>query len=210
MLENIEYLGHSSIKMLNDGKVIYIDPYQINENSMDADIILVTHSHYDHYSEEDIKKIKKEDTTIVIPKGMFQQVLKLGFLESNIVEVKPNASYQVKGIYFETVPSYNVNKSYHVKENEWVGYIIVRDNLRYYIAGDTDVTEESKKVFCDVAFLPVGGTYTMTASEAADLANEITPKIVVPIHYGVIVGSKEDAISFKSKINVGIDCYILF
>lgn len=208
MLEGIKVLCHSSIKFEKE-QVIYFDPYKINENYNDADIIFITHSHYDHFSEEDILKVKKEETKIVVPEDLYNKSFKLKFDESNILIVKPNEEYEVNNIKFKTIPAYNVNKNFHPKTNNWVGYIITLDNVSYYIAGDTDITEENRKVKCDVAFVPIGGTYTMTAKEAANLVNEIKPKIAVPIHYGLIVGSKEDEEIFKNNVNNDIDVNIL-
>ena len=208
MLENIEVLCHSSIK-INKGKVIYIDPFRITKNYNDADIIFITHDHYDHYSEEDIDKIKKQDTIIVAPKKLFTKILEKGFEKDNIITVEPNKKYNVKGINFETIPAYNVNKQFHPKENAWVGYIIELEGVKYYIAGDTDITPENKEVKCDVAFVPVGGTFTMNYKEAAELVNEIKPKIAIPIHYGSIVGTEQDAIDFSKLLNSDIECKIL-
>ena len=115
----------------------------------------------------------------------------------------------VQGIKFETIPSYNTNKTFHPKENGWVGYIITLDDIRYYIAGDTDITEENRKVKCDVAFVPVGGTYTMDFKEAAQLINEIQPKIAVPIHYGSVVGTNQDATDFVKLLHPSIKGIIL-
>ena len=208
MLEGIKVLCHSSIKF-DKGQVIYFDPYKINENYNDADVIFVTHSHYDHFSEEDILKVKKETTKIVVPEDLYDRSTELGFDERDILVVKPNEEYIVNNIKFKTIPSYNINKNFHPKDNNWVGYIITIDNVSYYIAGDTDITEENKKVKCDVAFVPIGGTYTMTAEEAANLVNEIKLKIAVPIHYGLIVGTKEDEEVFKSCVNKDIDVNVL-
>lgn len=210
MLKDIECLGHSTIKMKVKEKTIYIDPYNIKETYNDADVIFITHNHYDHFSQEDIKKLQKEDTTIIITEDIYPKALQLGLLATNIVQVSPNNSYEVKNIKFHTIPSYNINKSFHPKENGWIGYIIEINNIKYYIAGDTDITEDNKKVKCDVAFLPIGGTYTMNFEEAANLANAIEPKIVVPIHYGVLVGTKEDAKNFKQKLNNTIKCEIMY
>ena len=203
MLKDIEVLCHSSIK-INKEKVIYIDPYKIKDIAKDADLIFITHGHYDHYSEEDIDKIIKSDTIIVAPKDLLEKLLKYGFKESSILCVEPNKKYNINGISFETVPAYNINKQFHPKENQWVGYILELDGNRYYIAGDTDVTEDNEKVRCDVAFVPVGGTYTMNAEEAANLANKINPKIAVPIHYGSIVGTIQDAEKFVNLLNSNI------
>ena len=208
MIENVKVLCHSSIKF-NKEKVIYIDPFRIKEDSHDADIIFITHSHYDHFSKEDIIKIRKENTSIVITQDLYDEVLTLGFSEEKIYKVEPNRSYVVEGIKIETIPAYNLEKQFHLKKNNWVGYIIIIHNIRYYIAGDTDITEENKKVNCDVAFVPVGGTYTMNAQEAASLINQIKPKIAIPIHYGEIVGNNQDAIDFVKLVNPEIDCRIL-
>ena len=208
MLEGIEVLIHSSIKF-NKEKIIYIDPFKIDKNYNDADYIFITHDHYDHYSEGDIDKVKKDDTKIIAPESLLEKLLMYGIEEEYITIVKPNMKYEINDIRFETVPAYNTNKKFHPKENGGVGYIIELDGIRYYIAGDTDATEENRKVKCDVAFVPVGGTYTMDCREAANLINEIKPKIAVPIHYGSIVGTNEDAKEFVKMLNSKIEGKIL-
>lgn len=208
MLEGIQVLCHSSIRIKRE-KVIYIDPFRIQEEYHDADIILITHDHYDHYSEEDIDKIKKENMIIVVPEQLLEKVIKLGFEKDTIMIVKPNEKYKVEGMQIETIPAYNVNKPFHPKQNGWVGYILVIEGIRYYIAGDTDITQENQNVKCDVAFVPVGGTYTMDSKEAVKLANHILPKMAVPIHYGEIVGTKQDAIDFANLLDSEIACKIL-
>lgn len=209
MLKNIEWLGHSTIKINNQNQVIYIDPYNIKQDYNNADIIFITHSHYDHFSEDDIRKVQKEETVIIITEDLYQKVLDLGFIKGNIFVVRPNKSYKVHNIKFDTIPSYNVNKKFHPKENNWVGYVIDINGVKYYIAGDTDINDENKMVKCDVAFLPVGGTYTMDFEEAANLANIIEPKLVVPIHYGSLVGTLEDAKNFKQEVKETIKCEIM-
>lgn len=208
MLENIEVLCHSSIR-INKEKVIYIDLFKINKNYNDADIIFITHDHYDHYSEEDIDKVIKEDTTIVISKDLLKKLLKKGINKNAIIVAEPNKEYETQGINFNTIPAYNINKKFHPKENNWLGYIITINNVKYYVAGDTDITDENRKVKCDVAFVPVGGTYTMDFKEAARLINEIKPKIAVPIHYGSIVGTEQDARNFINLLNSEIKGVIL-
>lgn len=203
MLENIELLCHSSIR-INKEKIIYIDPYKIEKDYNDADLIFVTHDHYDHYSEEDIDKVKKEDTVIIAPEELLTKLLRKGIRQDYIITVEPNKEYMTEGIKFETIPAYNTNKAFHPKENEWVGYVIEIQGSKYYIAGDTDITEENKKVKCDIAFVPVGGTYTMDFKEAAQLINEIQPKIAVPIHYGSVVGTEQDAIDFIRLLHPNI------
>ena len=208
MLENIEVLYHSSIR-INKEKTIYIDPFKIDKNYNDADIVFITHDHYDHYSEEDIDKVINENTTIIIPEELLTKLLRKGINKNAIITVEPNKNYMVQGIKFETISAYNTNKTFHPKENGWVGYIIIINGIRYYIAGDTDITEENKKVKCDVAFVPVGGTYTMDFKEAASLINEIKPKIAIPIHYGSIVGTEQDAIDFIRLLHPEIKGIIL-
>ena len=208
MLDNIEVLCHSSIKIHNE-KMIYIDPFKIDKNYKDADIIFVTHDHYDHYSEDDIDKITKDDTVIIAPEELLTKLLRKGFRKDYIILVEPNKEYIVEGIKFETIPAYNTNKQFHPKENGWVGYIIEIKGIRYYIAGDTDITEENRKVKCDVAFVPVGGTYTMDFKEAAYLINEIELKVAVPIHYGSIIGTSQDATDFVKLLHTNIKGIIL-
>ena len=205
MLDNIEVLIHSSIKFSKD-IIIYFDPYKINKEYHDADIIFITHSHYDHYSPLDIKKVIKDNTIIVCPEDVKEELLKLDI--KNIIEVVPNKDYEVLNIKFKTIPAYNINKNFHPKENNWVGYLVNYNNVKYYIAGDTDITEENKNIICDVAFVPIGGTFTMDYKEAASLINEIQPKIAVPTHYGLIVGNKDDGIKFSKLLNNSIECKI--
>ena len=208
MLENVEVLCHSSIRIAKE-KVIYIDQFKVDKNYNDADMIFITHDHYDHYSEGDIDKVKKEDTIIVVPEELLTKLLKRGYNKNDIITVEPNKQYMVQGIKFETIPAYNINKSFHPKDNEWVGYIIEIKGNRYYIAGDTDVTEENRNIKCDVALVPIGGTYTMDFKEAAQLINEIKPKIAVPTHYGDIVGTNQDATDFIKLLHQIIKGVIL-
>ena len=208
MLENMEVLYHSSIR-ISKNKAIYIDPFKIDKDYNDADIVFITHDHFDHYSEEDIDKVINENTTIIIPKELLTKILRKGINKNAVITVESNKEYMVQGIKFETIPAYNTNKTFHPKENDWVGYIITLDGIIYYIAGDTDITEENRKVKCDVAFVPVGGTYTMNFKEAAQLINEIQPKIAVPIHYGNVVGTKQDATDFIKLLHPNIKGIIL-
>ena len=208
MLENIKVLCHSSIKISKE-KVIYIDPFKIDKDYNDADIIFITHDHYDHYSEEDIDKVKKGDTVIVAPEELLTKLLKKGFSQNYIITVDSEEKNMIEGIKFETVPAYNTNKQFHPKANGWVGYIIEIKGVRYYIAGDTDIKKKKKKVKCDVAFVPVGGTYTMDFKEAAYFINEIKPQIAIPVHYGSIVGTNQDATDFVKLVHKDIECKIL-
>lgn len=209
MLENINVLCHSAIRLEIDNKIIYIDPYSLTSNANDADLIFITHDHYDHFSIEDIKKVEKSNTIFIIPESMLENAIKSGIKENRIIKIKPNQNYKYENLKIETIPAYNVNKKFHPKENNWVGYLIEYNNVVYYIAGDTDITNENKKVKCDIAFVPIGGTYTMNYKEAAKLINEIKPKFVVPIHYGKIVGTKQDVLNFEKLLNEDIKCKIM-
>lgn len=204
MLEKIEVLCHSSIK-ITKGVIIYFDPFKIKKEYHDADLIFITHSHYDHFSLEDINKVRKEGTIIIATEDLLDKLLTLGFTKESIIIVKQNENFNVKDINFKTIPAYNTNKNFHPKENNWVGYLLTLDNTIYFIAGDTDITKENRKVKCDVAFVPVGGTYTMTVEEAAKLINEIKPKIAIPTHYGEIVGDTNDGERFVKLINTDIE-----
>lgn len=197
----IKVLCHSSIKIETQGKIIYSDPFRIKEAKNDADIIVITHSHYDHFSEEDILKVKNEKTKILVTSDLLDRTLELGFKEENITMVMPNNSYKILDIEINTIPAYNTNKKFHPKENKWVGYILVIENKRVYIAGDTDATEENKNVKCDIALVPVGGTYTMTYEEAAELVNIIKPGETIPMHYAEIVGDIQDGIKFSKLVS---------
>lgn len=204
MLENIDVLIHSCIKIIKQGKVIYFDPFKIDKNYNDADFIFITHDHFDHYSEEDILKVKKDSSIIIIPHDLKEKSISLNFDINNIITMLPNENLKLDIIDIQTIPAYNVNKYFHPKENNWLGYIITINGISYYVAGDTDITEENKQVKSDVAFVPIGGTYTMTALEAAELVNIINPQIVIPIHYNSIVGGKEDCQIFINKVNSNI------
>lgn len=190
---------NNSIK-LSGSKIIYIDPFRIEEKINDADYIFCTHSHYDHFSKEDILKIKKENTKIITVKSSKEDAENIVGKE-NVFIVKPNEEYKIDEIKFKTTRAYNVGKPFHPKENNWVGYIITLDDMTYYIAGDTDDLEELHGLDVDVAFLPVGGTYTMDYKEAANLANNINSKIYIPTHYGAVAGDIEDGNRFKKLLN---------
>ena len=198
MIENYRVLCHSSIK-IEGSKIIYFDPFKIKENYNDADYIFCTHSHYDHFSPEDIQKIKKEGTKLIVTKDVKDEATK-SVGEENIFIVQPGNEYKIDEITFKTTYAYNKLKKFHPKVNNWVGYIVDIDGTKFYVTGDTDNVNEIQDVICDVAFIPVGGTFTMNYKEAAKLANAIDAKIVVPTHYGEIVGEKEDGKRFAELI----------
>lgn len=189
MLKNVHWLGHACIKV-SGSKIVYVDPYQI-EGGETADIILITHDHYDHLSEEDIRKIQDEKTVIVVPAAAS------GKVEGNIKTVERGETVTVEGVKIKAVPAYNIGKRFHPKEKSHVGYVFEMDGVTYYHAGDTDHIPEMRNIRPDVAFLPVGGTYTMNAEEAAQAAKDIQAGVTVPMHWGSIVGSRRDAETFE-------------
>ncbi|MEJ5273133.1 MAG: MBL fold metallo-hydrolase [Spirochaetota bacterium] len=205
MLEGVFHLGHASIK-IQKKLIIYVDPFNIKDSANDADLIFCTHSHYDHLSIQDIRKILKTSTTIIVPKESEDKVKELGL---KVITVEPDHQYTASSISFTTTYAYNIGKQFHPKEKKWVGYIINVDNIKYYIAGDTDSVPEIQNLNVDVAFLPVGGTYTMNWKEAAMLANRLKPKYAIPIHFGDVVGSISDAKSFVEQIQMPTEGKIL-
>lgn len=201
MLKNITWLGHDTFKIIGE-KIIYTDPFKIKKKD-NADIILITHEHHDHCSPEDVNKIKGQNTIIVTVSDCAKK------LSGAIKIVKPGDSLTVSGIQIEAVPSYNTNKQFHTKDKGWVGFIFTTKGQRIYIAGDTDYIPEMKNFKVDIALLPVSGTYVMTAEEAAKAALDIKPKIAIPMHFGAIVGSKDDAKRFADILKGKIEVVIL-
>jgi L-ascorbate metabolism protein UlaG (beta-lactamase superfamily) len=196
MIDNIEVLTHSSIRIKNNNMTVYADPFQMTESPADADIIFITHDHFDHFSPDDIAKIIKDDTVIVVPENMADKAK----YYKNVVTVSTTDKTEIKGITVETVPSYNPDKPFHPKSAGWVGYIITIDGKRIYIMGDSDITPEAEQVKCDIALVPIGGTYTMDAKQAASLINTISPEYAIPTHYGNIVGTPNDGKVFASDV----------
>ena len=184
---------------------IYFDPIKM-DRKYDADYIFITHSHYDHFSKEDILNIKNDNTVIIGPYDIYDKCLEMGFSKDKVIKVKPCEEYDYGVIRFKTVYAYNLNKTFHLKESNWVGYVLEFEGKKYYIAGDTDVIMDNLSVLknIDVAFIPIGGTYTMDALEAADFVNKIKPKLVVPIHYGMVVGDEKDLKQFILNVSSDI------
>ena len=198
--QNIEVFTQSSIRILFEDRVIYVDPFEIKEEMKDADFVFITHNHYDHYSPDDIKKVVCEKSILVVPEKMAARADDLAPIFARIETVKPDTFHYVEDLEFETVPAYNLSKAFHPVSAGFVGYILCLGNHRVYIAGDTDATPEAKEVDCDIALVPIGGTYTMNPAEAAGLINEIQPKIAIPTHYGSVVGSEDDKDVFKQYV----------
>lgn len=205
MTENIRVLTHSSIKITGESTV-YVDPFRIADAANDADIILITHDHFDHFSPEDIAKVIKSDTILVVPQKMQKKAAEISCGELIIVE--PGAKKQLGSIAIETIPAYNPLKPFHPKGQGWVGYVIETGGIRIYVAGDTDITKENKEVSCDVALVPIGGTYTMDAKKAAELVNTIRPGTAIPTHYGSVAGSKSDEEVFRANVDPSVSVEI--
>ncbi len=201
-VSNITVNTQNSI-LIDIGKKIYIDPFEISDDTHDADYIFITHDHYDHYSMPDIHKILNENTVFIIPAPIEMKLRKSTPVGSQICVV-PGQKYETADFSFETVPSYNKMKPFHPKKAGWCGYIITLDGVRIYIAGDTDAIKEAEEVECDIALIPIGGFYTMNYKEAAQLINKIKPKCAIPTHYGSIVGDRADGERFSNLVDADI------
>ena len=191
MYEFVNWLGHASFR-IDMSKVIYIDPWKLKTNTP-ADVILISHPHYDHFSKEDIDKIYNDNTLIITVKDVAEKLD--GY---NIKIIEPNKIINLSDISITGTPAYNNNKDYHPKKNGWVGFIIKFESFKLYYAGDTDLITEMESIHdIDLALLPIGGEYTMNATEASKAVSLIEPKAVLPYHYGDIIGSKDDFEEFK-------------
>jgi L-ascorbate metabolism protein UlaG (beta-lactamase superfamily) len=202
-LKGIHWLGHDSFRIEAGGKVIYIDPWQIKEGPK-ADLILITHDHFDHCSPEDVAKIRGEKTKILAPKAAASK------LPQPVSVVKPGDTMNVEGVNVRAVPAYNVNKfrspgvPFHPKEAGHVGYLFTVAGTTVYHAGDSDYIPEMASIKADIALLPVSGTYVMTAEEAAKAADEIRPRLAIPMHVGRGIGTLQDRETFKTKTSVPV------
>ena len=210
-MENVSWLkpsltwfGHASFKFTdkNGNKIYYVDPFDLGDGNFEpADLIFITHAHYDHCSFEDVKKILKEDSVIIAP----PDCLAMMNFNNKKQAVQPNNEYDVKGFKFWTFTAYNINKKFHPKSNNWVGYFFNINGKKIYHAGDTDFTEEMeglKKWNIDIALLPMGGTYTMDVNEAIKAANSICAKITIPMHYRRLLGANYKEAEEKLKAGV--------
>jgi L-ascorbate metabolism protein UlaG (beta-lactamase superfamily) len=204
MLENIHWLGHDSFR-LDGGVTVYIDPYKLPAGQPPAEVILITHEHFDHLSPDDVEKIAGPGTVVVGPASVTGQVRGL-----ETVTVSAGDSVDVRGVEVLAVPAYNVDKfrepgrPYHPREAGHLGYVVVMDGVRYYHAGDTDIVPEMSDVHCEVALLPVGGKFTMTWREAAEACELIDAAAAVPMHYGEVIGDARDAEAFRDHCSLPV------
>lgn len=203
LLDRITVNAHSSVRIEAAGKTLYVDPFSLKTAPRDADLIFLTHEHFDHFSPEDIARVGREDTLFVLPESIAEKTSPVT-AGRPVIAVRPGQAGEAAGIPFEAVRAYNPHKRFHPRERDWVGYVLTVDGLRIYIAGDSDLTPEAEAVRCDLALLPIGGTYTMNAAEAAALANLLRPAAVIPIHYGSVAGSPADFETFAAGVDPGI------
>lgn len=205
VLDNIQVISHSGIRIGGE-RIIYIDPINIQGTPHDADLVLFTHPHFDHFSPKDVKKLMKDSTVIAAPKSM--AMLCRLFLQKEAVALLPEQSVELAGISVRTVPAYNTGKPIHLRSMKWLGYILTINQTQVYISGDTDLTDECKSVSCDIALLPVGGFYTINFVQAAELANAIKPHTAIPIHYGRLLGGGNAAEKFQAALDKDIQADI--
>lgn len=201
MAKKIVWLGHDSFRVEGE-KVVYFDPYQISGGPK-ADLILVSHDHFDHCSPEDVAKIQQAETVIVTEKDSARK------LQGNVRIIKPGDALMIDAVKVEGVPSYNVDKDFHPRKNGWLGFILEMDGVRIYHAGDTDFIPEMKNFQVDIALIPVSGTYVMTVDQALKATLAMKPKLAIPMHYGAIVGNEEDAQKFKKGLEGKVEVMIL-
>ncbi|MBW2060550.1 MAG: MBL fold metallo-hydrolase [Deltaproteobacteria bacterium] len=192
MIENIHWLGHDGFYVAGS-KVVYFDPFQISGGPK-ADLIFITHEHFDHCSPEDVAKITKDDTVVITEPDSAKK------LSGNVKVLKPGESTEVAGVKVQALPSYNVDKDFHPQANNWLGFIVELDGVKIYHTGDADLIPEMQGLEVDIALIPVSGTYVMDADQGVEAARTIKPKIAVPMHYGAIVGSEADAEKFANAL----------
>lgn len=202
-MAKISINARSSIR-IEGTKVIYFDPFKIAEDKHDADIVFVTHEHYDHFSPEDIKKISNENTILVVPYSINQMVIEeVGKIVGEIKFAKAEDSgtnLMIDSVLIKWVRAYNIDKPFHTKESGWIGYIVTLDEEIYFVTGDTDANEDNVNVKCDILFVPCGGKYTFNTEEAAEFTYKIQPRKVIPTHYTDMVGESDAGEMFKMEI----------
>lgn len=207
-MENIQINTHSSIKIREGEKTFYFDPFKLEGRYSDADYIFITHDHFDHLDPKSISNVRKNETVYICPKSIAKTLAAdCGIKDTaKIIQVSPDDEIKLEdNISFYVTPAYNTNKNFHQKNFNWVGYVLKVNDKTFFVAGDTDVTDEIKKVKCDVALVPIGGTYTMDANEAASFINLIKPKLAIPTHYGSVIGEANLGKLFISQVDKSIE-----
>lgn len=203
-IKNITVNAQSSIR-IQGSRTIYFDPFKITDAANDADIIFITHEHYDHFSPEDFRKVSCKKTKLVIPASMKKKITEEMIIqEDRIITLFPYEVKEIDGILVNGIPAYNENKPFHEKKKGWLGYKVTMDDTVVYVAGDTDSVREVSAVKCDIALIPIGGKYTFDFKKAAEAVNLMKPGIVIPTHYGSIVGSPKDGEKFAKLVDGGI------
>lgn len=199
-LSPLRLITHSCARLESTGGfVVYVDPYDMPTAPHDADAVLVTHDHFDHFSPEDIAKVAKASSELVVPVSLADQAADLGMRA--VTTCAPGDSVELAAsVVVEATRAYNIGKDFHPKANNWLGYVVTLDGVRYFHMGDTDQNPDNEQVGCDVLLIPVGGTYTMTAEEAVPCALSIRPRVAVPMHYGTVAGSPEDGARFAKLL----------
>jgi L-ascorbate metabolism protein UlaG (beta-lactamase superfamily) len=196
MLERFTWFRQSAMRYAGDGLTIYLDPWGTAPDDAKADLILITHAHFDHLQPHEIERLSAEGTKLVAPADVAKE------LSGDVTAVAPGESHEVAGVRFETVPAYNVAEErldMHPRSNNWVGYVLELEGRRYYHGGDTDAVPELESLRTDVAMVPIGGTYTMDYREAAGLVKTMQPKLAVPMHYGFVVCSPSHGQLFRKE-----------
>ena len=199
----IKWLGHDSFSVIGN-VTIMVDPFKIAKQKK-ANLVLISHNHFDHLSVDDLKNLSTKDTSIVAAKECIETIKGFDFKEK--IGISPGEEKTVRGVKIKSIPAYNITKinpdtkkPFHPKEDNKVGFLFELNGTTIYHAGDTDLIPEMSDLKPDIALLPVSGTYVMTAQEAAKAVEKIKPKIAIPMHYGVIVGSEKDAHEFKQLV----------
>lgn len=208
-LDSVRVITHSAIRLAaSDGTAIYADPYDLHDDEAahDASYLLITHPHYDHLSPEDAARVMNDGTEVIAPVTVKDDLAALGEVRSHLM--RAGEVLELGSITVEAVAAYNTDPTRlqkHPRERGWLGYIVTMDGVRYYVSGDTDENEDVDRVSCDVALVPIGGTFTMDPHQAAAYVNAICPRAAVPTHYGNIVGSYADFDAFAAEVNPAIN-----
>lgn len=199
----IQWHGHDTFTISN-GVTICVDPFKLSK-SITADLVLISHNHFDHLSEEDLNKVTNENSIIVTARECLSQLNEIKCKQ--VIGLLPEEEQTISNVTIKAVPAYNIDKinpdtkkPFHPKEDKKIGFIVTINGKSIYHTGDSDFIPEMKNLGPDVLLIPVSGTYVMTAQEAAQAVEEIKPKLAIPMHYGTIVGDENDAKEFKDLV----------